>query len=57
MNNMLKKVNTKTLIHYESLTSVAKQIKQNTFNTLSLLWKKFKSREEQILYKFERLRP
>ena len=57
MNNMLKKVITKTLIHYESLTSVAKQIKQNTFNTLSLLWKEFKSREEQILYKFERLRP
>ena len=55
MNNMLEKVNTKTLIHYKSSSSVAKWIWKSTFNMLRLSWKEFKSREEQILHKFERL--
>ena len=39
------------LIHYEPEGSVAKRIKQNTFNMLSLSWKEFESHEEQILHK------
>ena len=42
------KVKTKTLIHYQSSSSMAKRLKQNTFNKLNFSQKGFKSREEQI---------
>ena len=45
---MLVKVNAKTLIHNQSSSSLAKRLKQNTFNTLNFSKKGFKSREEQI---------
>ena len=35
INKMLVKVKTKTLIHYQSSSSMAKQLKQNTFNKLN----------------------
>ena len=51
---MLVKFNTKALIHYQSSTSMAQRLKQNTFNMLSLPQKGFVSRKEQIIHKFER---
>ena len=45
---MLVKVKTKTLIHCQSSSSVAKRLKQNTFNMLNFSYKGFKSREERI---------
>ena len=50
---ILEKVNTKTLIHCQSSSSVAKRIKQNTFIMLNLSWKEFESYKEQILHKSE----
>ena len=45
---MLVKVKTKTLIQYQSSSSMAKRLHQNTFNTPTFLLKGFKSREERI---------
>ena len=45
---MLVKVKPKTLIHYQSSSSMAKRLKQNTFNTLSFSQQGFESRKEQI---------
>ena len=42
------KVKTKTLIHYQSSSSIAERLKKNTFNTLNFSQKGFKSSEEQI---------
>ena len=50
---IIEKVNTKTLIHYQSSSSVAKWVKQNTLNTISLSRKDFESREEQIIHESE----
>ena len=48
INKMLVKVNAKTLIHYQSSSSMAKRLKQNTFNTLNFSQKRFKSLQELI---------
>ena len=42
------KVNTKILVNYQSSISMAKRLKQNTFNKLNFSQKGFKSCEEQI---------
>ena len=51
---MLVKDNNKILIHHQPSSAMAKRLKQRTFNMLSLPQKGFKSREEQIIQKFER---
>ena len=45
---MLVKAMANTLIRYQSSSSMAKRLKQNTSNSLNFLKKGFKSREEQI---------
>ena len=45
----LVKTNARTLIHYLLSSFVAKRMKCNTFNKLSLSWKEFESHKEQIL--------
>ena len=45
---MLVKVNTKTLIHHQSSSSMAKRLPQITVNMLNFWQKGFNSCEEQI---------
>ena len=48
------KVKTKTLIRYQSSSSMVKRLKQSTLNMLSYAWNGFKSGREQIIHRFKR---